>query len=134
MLTHVTVGTNDIEKARAFYDEIMGMVGASPLMKAENATGYGRSFDEPLLVVTKPFDGQPASPGNGAMVSLQCSSPELVDRIYDKALALGATSEGEPGPRGSQFYGAYFRDTDGNKLAAFCTRMLEESGQDDASA
>jgi catechol 2,3-dioxygenase-like lactoylglutathione lyase family enzyme len=127
MLTHVTVGTNDIAKARAFYDEIMAMAGASPLMKAENATGYGRSFDEPMVVVTKPHDGNPASAGNGSMVSLRCASPEEVDKIYEKAMALGAKSEGGPGPRGPQFYGAYFRDPDGNKLAVFHVKPAQES-------
>jgi predicted lactoylglutathione lyase len=72
------------------------------------------------LSVTKPHNGEPATVGNGVMVALAMNSPEKVDAIHAKALELGATDEGAPGPRGEQFYAGYFRDLDGNKLNAFC--------------
>ena len=73
-----------------------------------------------MFSVMKPFDGQSASVGNGTMVALAAKDPEQVQALHAKALALGGRDEGAPGPRGTGFYGAYFRDLDGNKLAAFC--------------
>jgi predicted lactoylglutathione lyase len=70
--------------------------------------------------VTKPFDGNPATVGNGVMVALRMDSNEKVDALYRKAIELGAKDEGAPGPRGDGFYAGYFRDPDGNKLNAFC--------------
>ena len=82
--------------------------------------GWGISPGKPMLSVTKPFDSQPATVGNGTMVALAADNPEQVQALHAKALALGGSDEGAPGPRGHGFYGAYFRDLDGNKLAAFC--------------
>jgi predicted lactoylglutathione lyase len=73
-----------------------------------------------MLAAMKPFDGQPATAGNGTMVSLIVDSHDKVDRLYRKAMALGAQDEGAAGPRGTGFYAGYFRDPDGNKLAVFC--------------
>ena len=120
MIGYTCVGTNDLERALHFYGELLGLLGAKPYFKTERGVGWGVSPDQPMFSVLKPFDGQPATAGNGAMVALAASSPEQVQALYAKALTLGGTVEGAPGPRGSGFYGAYFRDLDGNKLAAFC--------------
>ena len=74
----------------------------------------------PAVSIAKPYDGKPATVGNGVMVALAMDSPEKVDAVYAKALELGGTDEGAPGPRSEQFYAGYFRDLDGNKLNAFC--------------
>jgi predicted lactoylglutathione lyase len=77
-------------------------------------------MDRPGLSVTKPYDGKPATVGNGVMVALVVDSPERVNAVHAKALALGGTDEGAPGARSEAFYAGYFRDLDGNKLNAFC--------------
>ena len=124
MLSHITIGTNDIEKAKAFYDAILGLLGAQALPGGEGRAMYARDPAEPSIVLTPPFDGQPATVGNGMMVGLRCKDEAEVQAVYDKAIELGAKSEGEVGPRGpeGQFYGGYFRDPDGNKLSAFTLR------------
>ena len=124
MIGYATVGTNDIDKARAFYDALLGSMGARRIMEFPSGfTMYGVSPDRPAVVVTKPYDGQAATPGNGAMVALVMDSREKVDALHAKALELGGSDEGLPGVRGeiggSVFYGAYFRDLDGNKFCAF---------------
>jgi catechol 2,3-dioxygenase-like lactoylglutathione lyase family enzyme len=120
MIGYTCVGTNDMERALHFYGELLGLLGAKPFFKTDRGVGWGVSPDQPMFSVLKPFDGQAATAGNGSMVALAASSPEQVQALHAKALALGGTDEGAPGPRGSDFYGAYFRDLDGNKLAAFC--------------
>ena len=90
-------------------------------MSTERMAMYGNQPGAPMLAVCIPFDEQPATVGNGGMVALQMESPEAVARLHAKALELGGTDEGAPGPRGDGgFNGGYFRDLDGNKLAAFC--------------
>jgi predicted lactoylglutathione lyase len=76
-------------------------------------------MDEAVVTITKPFDGNPATVGNGVMVAMKMPSKEAVDAFYQKAIELGATDEGAPGQRGEGFYAGYFRDLDGNKLNAF---------------
>jgi catechol 2,3-dioxygenase-like lactoylglutathione lyase family enzyme len=120
MIGYTTLGTNDLPRAIAFYDKLFAEIGVQQIMPFGRGMGWGRSFDQPMFAVMTPFDGQPASVGNGVMVSLQCSTRAQVHALYDSALAQGGTDEGAPGPRGDDFYGAYFRDLDGNKLAAFC--------------
>ncbi len=124
MIGYVTLGTNDLDKARAFYSALLGTIGAKELMRTEKGlTMYGVAFGKPLLCVTKPFDGKAATAGNGTMISLLMDSRDKVDAMHAKALELGGTCEGKPGLRGNEgpqaFYGAYFRDLDGNKLCAF---------------
>lgn len=123
MIGYATVGTNDLEKARGFYDALLETVGAKRLMQLdEGFTGYGREMGEPMLCVTPPFDGEQASVGNGMMIALQADSREQVEALHAKALELGAADEGAPGirePEEMGFYAAYFRDLDGNKLCAF---------------
>lgn len=125
MIGYVTVGSNDLVKAREFYDQLMPTIGASRIMEfGDNFTMYGTGMNRPGLAVCKPYDGSAATAGNGNMASIACDSRAKVDALYAKAMDLGATDEGAPGVRGEEgeqaFYGAYFRDLDGNKLAAFC--------------
>lgn len=124
MIGYVTVGTNDLDKARGFYDALMETVGARRMMEMEEGfTAYGRNFDEPMVCVTPPYNGAAAQPGNGTMIAMQMDSRANVDALYARAMDLGGTDEGGPGVRGDEgdqaFYGAYFRDPDGNKLCAF---------------
>jgi len=118
VIGYVTIGTNDFEAAGAFYDALLGELGASRFMELESFTLWGNPA-APGLAVTKPYDGKPATVGNGVMVALAAASREQVDAIHAKALALGGTDEGAPGPRGDGFYAGYFRDLDGNKLNAY---------------
>ncbi|MEO3714511.1 VOC family protein [Roseateles flavus] len=120
MIGYTTLGTNDLPRAAAFYDELFAVIGAKRLMEFERGYAWGVSMDKPGFGVLRPFDGQPASVGNGVMVALAVDSQEKVQALHAKALALGATDEGAPGQRGGGFYAAYFRDLDGNKLNAFC--------------
>jgi predicted lactoylglutathione lyase len=120
MIGYVTLGTNDMEKAARFYDELLAVMGASRFMEMDNFIAWAVDPSMPALSVTKPYDGNPATVGNGVMISLAAASPEMVDKIYNKAIELGAQDEGPAGPRGDNFYAGYFRDMDGNKLNAFC--------------
>ena len=120
MIGYVTLGTNNFEKAAAFYDELLGELGAGRFMDEETFIAWSVAPDQPALSITKPFDGAAASVGNGVMIALMLDSNEKVDALYEKAISLGATDEGKPGERGDfGFYAAYFRDLDGNKLNFF---------------
>ena len=119
MIGYVTLGTNDLERACAFYDALLATIGCARVIEDESFVGWGESLAEPCISVTKPFDGSAATVGNGVMVALRMESPEAVDAFYAKAMELGATDEGPAGPRGEGFYAGYFRDLDGNKLNAF---------------
>ena len=119
MIGYVTLGTNDLERAAQFYDAVAAELATSRMMEWPGAIAWGTPGGGAGIGLTKPFDGQAASVGNGVMVALEASSREQVHRLYDIALAHGGTCEGPPGPRGDSFYAAYFRDPDGNKLNAF---------------
>lgn len=124
MIGYVTLGSNDLEKSRNFYDALMPVIGAGRIMEfGDNFTMYGTGMGKPGLAVCKPYNGDSANAGNGNMAAIICDSRSKVDALYAKALELGGTDEGPPGVRGEEgpgaFYGAYFRDLDGNKLAAF---------------
>ena len=125
MLGYVTLGTNDIDRARAFYDALLAEIGGKRLMEfAENDfTLYGTAFGKAGIAITRPYNGEPASAGNGNMAAIGVDERRKVDALHAKALALGASDEGAPGlrtPEGPRaFYGAYFRDLDGNKLCVF---------------
>jgi uncharacterized glyoxalase superfamily protein PhnB len=119
MVGYVTLGTNDPTRAAGFYDPLLETIGAKRLMEIEQFILWGTSMTDASLAITRPFDGNPASVGNGVMVALQMNSKEAVDAFYQKAIELGAQDEGAPGPRGDGFYAGYFRDLDGNKLNAF---------------
>ena len=118
MLAYVTVGTNDLARAGAFYDALLGELGAGRAMEMDRLIIWAVQPGKPMFGLAKPYDGKPASVGNGTMVALDAGSREMVDRLHAKALALGGTDEGAPGPRGDSFYGGYFRDLDGNKFVA----------------
>jgi catechol 2,3-dioxygenase-like lactoylglutathione lyase family enzyme len=120
MIGYVTLGTNDLPRAAAFYDALLAEVGARRTMDFGRGIAWGVSMDKPGLGITKPYDGNAATVGNGVMVALVVSSREQVDRIHRRALELGGTDEGPAGPRGDGFYAGYFRDLDGNKLNVFC--------------
>ena len=122
MIGYVTLGTNDLARAAAFYDEIAKELGVGRMMEeAGRFVAWGVPGGGAGVSVTKPYDGKPATVGNGVMVALVVDSKEKVDRLYAKALELGAMDEGAAGPRGDGFYAGYFRDLDGNKLNVFCT-------------
>jgi catechol 2,3-dioxygenase-like lactoylglutathione lyase family enzyme len=121
MIGYVTLGTNDLPRASKFYDELLASIGATRFMEGERFVAWGTSPTAPSLGVIKPFNDQPANVGNGTMVALVMDSRAKVDAFYEKALGLGGTDEGKPGPRGDGFYAAYFRDLDGNKLNVFFT-------------
>jgi predicted lactoylglutathione lyase len=124
MIGYVTLGTNDLEKAVSFYDELFATIGAGRFLETDQFVAWATAPDQAGLSVTKPFDGQPATVGNGVMVALVLDSTDKVDAFYEKAIALGATCEGKPGPRDIDgFYAGYFRDLDGNKLNAFYLDM-----------
>ena len=129
MIGYVTLGSDNMPRARAFYDELLGStIGAKRIMEFGDDMGgftmWGSGFDKPGLAVTNPYNQQPAVAGNGNMAAIAAGSRANVDKLHAKALELGGTCEGPPGVRGEEgpdaFYGAYFRDLDGNKLAAFC--------------
>ena len=121
MIGYVTLGTNNKARAEKFYDELLKEIGGKRFMETERFTAYSSSQNKPGIGITLPFDGKPATVGNGTMVALQVDTPEQVKAVYNKAISLGSKDEGKPGPRGdSGFHAAYFRDLDGNKLNVFC--------------
>jgi len=119
MIGYVMLGSNDLERAKAFYDVVLAELGVKRTMGGDTMQGYGSDGDGPMLAVCRPYDGEAATRGNGTMVALTAQSREAVDKAHATALAHGAADEGAPGLRGDTFYGAYFRDPDGNKLCVF---------------
>jgi catechol 2,3-dioxygenase-like lactoylglutathione lyase family enzyme len=119
MIGYVTLGSNDMPRVAAFYDALLGEIGAKRIMEGDNFIAWGTGPNRPGLGITKPFDGNAATVGNGVMVALAVDSTAKVDALHRKAMQLGAKDEGAPGQRGPGFYAAYFRDLDGNKLNFF---------------
>jgi predicted lactoylglutathione lyase len=119
MIGYVTLGTNDLARAAKFYDAIAAELGTKRMMEYETFIAWGEQGGAAGIGLTKPFDGNTATVGNGVMVALAAKDREQVDRIYNLALSMGAKCEGPPGDRGGGFYAGYFRDPDGNKLNAF---------------
>ncbi len=132
MIGIVLVGTNDLDRAARFYDNICDEFGARRLYRmTHGCTGvmYGTG-EGPTLGVVLPFDGKPAQAGNGVMIAIGVDSREHVGRIHALALSLGGTDEGAPGPRGNgTAYCAYFRDPDGNKICVYCDLPEANSSQ-----
>ena len=120
MIGYVCVGTNDWNRARAYYDALMGELGAKRIMDFETFVVWGKGKGGPGLALVQPYNKKPATAGNGTMVAFQAENPAQVDALYKKAMSLGSTDEGPPGDRGDGYYGAYFRDLDGNKLNFHC--------------
>ena len=123
MIAYSTIGTNDMERARKFYDALFEELGAKAFFERPDGgfVGYGVKRGEAFFGIAKPYDGGEAAPGNGNMVAIAAKDPEQIKKLYDKAISLGATCEGEPGPRINGMVNcAYVRDLDGNKLNFFC--------------
>jgi len=119
MIGYVTVGTNDLPRAAKFYDAIAAEMDAPRMMEFETFIAWGKIGGPAGIAITKPFDGNVASVGNGVMVAFEAKDKDQVQRLYDIALANGGVCEGPPGPRGDGFYASYFRVPDGNTLNAF---------------
>lgn len=119
IFTHVVLGTNDIEKARKFYDSTLGALGLKRVMNMDNASLWGK--DGPEFMVTKPANGKPATAANGGTIGFAAPNRAAVHAFHKAALEAGGTDEGAPGPRDftPTSYAAYVRDLDGNKLTAY---------------
>ena len=137
MIAYVSVGANDIARAKRFYDAFLPALGFS-LEEGPEGLSYippvvaDQTFDPPEFYVKPPFDGQPATAGNGSMVAFQAKSQSQVRDLHASALAAGGSDEGKPGFRasyGPNFYVAYLRDPDGNKIALFSSNP-DEPGRD----
>ena len=122
MIGYVTVGTNDLAKAKAFYAPIAEILGHGQMIENERVCAWGTPGKGAMFGVITPYDGQPATYGNGAMFGFHCESEEQVDAIHAHALANGGSDEGPVGPRGETFYAGYFRDPEGNKLLAYLVK------------
>ncbi|HEY5801192.1 MAG TPA: VOC family protein [Burkholderiaceae bacterium] len=122
MIGYVTVGTADLARASAFYDALLGEIGAQRFMQSDRFIMWGVSPTQAGFAVALPFDGAPAAKGNGGMTAFVVDSHEKVDALHRKALELGGTCEGPVGARSPNFYAGYFRDLDGNKLNFFCMK------------
>jgi lactoylglutathione lyase len=126
MFSHIFIGVSDFEKALAFYTPLTALLGIRPRFVERDRPWAGWQSTpgpRPLLLIGTPYNRETHSPGNGQMVAFLANSRELVDDAYQVALANGATSEGAPGLRPEyheHYYGAYFRDPDGNKLCVAC--------------
>jgi predicted lactoylglutathione lyase len=120
MIVYTTIGTNNLTKAAAFYDALFIPMGYARVVESESKIAWGIDTAHPMFFVCKPFDGKPATNGNGSMIALAMKSAANVEATHSRAIELGAVNEGAAGPRGPSFYCAYFRDLDGNKLNLFC--------------
>jgi catechol 2,3-dioxygenase-like lactoylglutathione lyase family enzyme len=119
IMHHISIGTNDFDRATAFYDQVMAAIGAKRVFEFPGAVAYGQEFPE--LWVQTPIDGATASCGNGSHFAFIAPSRDAVQAFYDAALAAGGTSDGEPGPRpdyGTDYFGCFIRDPDGHKIEA----------------
>lgn len=129
MIHHVSVGTNDVRRARAFYDPLMALVGLRVLKSSERSVHYGAS--DIIFSLETPVDGRPASPGNGVHIAFQAPDRETVRRFHSIAVANGGSDEGGPGIRddyNDNYYGAFVRDLDGNKIEAVTYTARESFG------
>ena len=118
-LSHVSIGSNQFQKATAFYDAVLAPLGCKRMVQHPDAVSYGKKYPE--FWVHAPLDGKPATVGNGSHVSFFAASKEAVDAFYDAALKAGATGDGPPGARphyGAPYYGCFLRDLDGHKIEA----------------
>lgn len=120
MIGYTTLGTNDLPRASAFYDELFGVLGIKRIMDFGRGYAWGTGMDKPGFGLMTPYNNEPATVGNGVMIALVVDSRAKVDAVHAKALALGGKDEGAVGLRGEGFYAGYFRDLDGNKLNVFC--------------
>jgi catechol 2,3-dioxygenase-like lactoylglutathione lyase family enzyme len=119
IMSHVSLGTNDFERAVAFYERVMPTIGARRLMEHPGAVAFGKVYPE--FWVQRPLDGGRASVGNGTHIGFLATSKAMVDAFYKEAMAAGAADDGAPGPRkdyGEPYYGCFLRDPDGHKIEA----------------
>ena len=119
IMSHISVGTNDFDKATRFYDRILGALGARRVLEHPGAVAYGKQYPE--FWVQTPIDGKPAQVGNGTHFGFFAADKAAVDAFYRAALAAGAEDDGPPGPRkeyGAPYYGCFVRDPDGHKIEA----------------
>ncbi len=123
MINYVMIGTNRFEQAVAFYDTLLNQMGATRVYATEKNVGWGWGIGTPMFIVTRPYDERQATIGNGCMLAFDVDTPEQVDALHTKVLALGGTSEGDPGPRGEHLYAGYWRDLDGNKFNFICYKQ-----------
>ena len=119
-LGYCTVGSNQLEKAKTFYDGLLGSIGMRGLFEHPSGGRIYGGEGTASFGVLGTFDGRAATAGNGSMFAFSLDSPKEVDAFHAKALALGGTDDGAPGERAPKMYFSYFRDLDGNKLCAFC--------------
>lgn len=117
---HFTFGTADLERGMKFYDGITAEYGGSRAWQKDSAAAWSFPDGGPSLGICYPFDGQPATFGNGTMIATMVKDEGQVRRIHAAALANGGSCEGPPGLRENGMYAAYFRDPDGNKMNCFC--------------
>jgi catechol 2,3-dioxygenase-like lactoylglutathione lyase family enzyme len=123
MFSHVTVGSNDMARSKAFYDRVGQPLGLVKHMDFPEGVGYGRSGGRPQLWIVRPIDKQAATVGNGITIGLEADTRPAVDAAYAAAMANGGKDEGKPGLRTHyhpNYYGAYVRDPDGNKVCIVC--------------
>jgi catechol 2,3-dioxygenase-like lactoylglutathione lyase family enzyme len=119
ILSHVSIGTNNFERAVAFYDQLLPSLGCKQIMKHPGAVAYGKQYPE--FWVQMPVDGQSASVGNGTHIGFIAPTKEAVHAFHEAALAAGGVDDGAPGPRpdyGEAYYGCFVRDPDGHKVEA----------------
>ena len=119
MIGYATIGTKDMDRAVTFYDALLAEVGAKQVFGMDRIKFYGTGPDAAMLAICIPYNEEEPHCGNGNMIAIPGGSREGVDKLYARAMELGATDEGEPGERMPTFYGAYVRDLDGNKLCFF---------------
>jgi len=126
ILSHISIGTNNFERATAFYDKVLSTLGCKKVMEYPGAVAFGREFPE--FWIQTPPDGKPATIGNGSHISFFANSKEAVHVFHETALNEGGKDDGAPGPRpdyGEQYYGCFIIDLDGNQIEA--TFWNEES-------
>ena len=120
MIGYATIGTNDLERATKFYDAVLTPLGGRrTFANGDRMQFYGCKDTPGMIAISKPYDEKPATAGNGTMFGLPAATKEQVDAAYAAAIAAGAACDGPPGQRMPTFYGAYFRDLDGNKVCVF---------------
>ncbi|MEL6794345.1 MAG: VOC family protein [Pseudomonadota bacterium] len=120
MIGYTTIGVADMDKAKTFYCDLFADKGAKVLVDAGRIAMIGPKMGEPMVAVCTPYDGEAPNCGNGGMIAFPAASKEDAAAMYERAISLGATDEGEPGQRiEGRFYGAYVRDLDGNKLCFY---------------
>ena len=118
-LSYATVGSNDLPRAKAFYDALFATIGVTPIFEHPSGGRLYGSKGKLTFGVLGPYNGEAATPGNGSMFAFGFRTQDEVSAFHAKALELGGGDEGAPGPRGDKMYFAYFRDLDGNKLCAY---------------